>query len=150
MLVAALASLTATPAPAQTPIPTGSIIAPVLHIANREKALHFYVDGLGMQLNMTMGASDRQENILGFSADPRQPGLILLFDTTKPTAPITHGQGYDRLVLRVADLDATAARLKTAGFTPTPIRDVAKGYRMMLATDPDGYRLEMVESRRQP
>ena len=149
----ALALFVASPAWAEAPAtaPTGSIIGPALHVSALAPALHFYVDGLGMAVNMTMGPPDRRETILGFSRDPSQPGIILLADTTgaKPQA-IGHAFGYDRLVLRIADLDATSARLKAAGFTPSPIRDVAMGYRMMTATDADGYKLELVERQARP
>jgi lactoylglutathione lyase len=152
---AALAvALLAAPVLAQTTAPpprAGSLIGPALWVADKPRALHFYVDGLGMSLNMTMGAPARQESILGFSADPHQPGIILLCDTTATAPPaIDHGHGFDRVVLRMADLDATAARLKAAGFAPAPIRDVAMGYRMMLVTDPDGYKLELVQSAMRP
>ncbi len=149
VLLAALpAAAFAQAAPAPAP-EAGSIIGPALFVSDKAKALHFYVDGLGMMLKMTMGPAERQENMVGFGADPRSPGLILLADTTaKAPAAVDHGHGYDRVVLRMADLDATTARLKAAGFTPSPIHDVAMGYRMMIATDPDGYKLELVESRR--
>jgi hypothetical protein len=51
-------------------------------------------------------------------------------------------------VLRLAHLTALEARLRAAGIKTTPISDVAMGYRMMLATDPDGYKYELVETRR--
>ena len=146
--VLALSFLLASPALADAPVPapTGSVIGPALHVSALAPALHFYVDGLGMTVNMTMGPPDRRESILGFNRDPSQPGIILLVDTTGARPKVVeHGFGYDRLVLRIADLDAASARLKAAGFAPSPIRDVAMGYRMMLATDPDGYKYEMVE-----
>ncbi|WP_295636290.1 VOC family protein [Novosphingobium sp.] len=149
----ALSLMFAGPALADTPAiaPTGSIIGPALHVSALVPALHFYVDGLGMTVNMTMGPADRRETILGFGRDPSQPGIILLADTTRATPQaIGHAFGYDRLVLRITDLDATAARLKAAGFAPSPIRDVAMGYRMMLATDADGYKLELVERKARP
>lgn len=141
---------TAAPAPAlaPAPAPAGAIIGSALHVANVDRALKFYVDGLGMAVNMTMGPADRRETILGFGRDPSKPGIILLSDSTgAAAATITHGFGYDRLVLRIADLQATRERLVTAGFAPSAIRDVAMGYRMMTATDADGYKLELVERR---
>lgn len=148
MLAGAL--MLASPALADAPVsvPAGSVIGPALHVAALAPALRFYVDGLGMAVNLTMGPADRRETILGFSRDPSQAGIILLADTTAAKHPaIEHAFGYDRLVLRIADLDIAAARLKAAGFTPSPIRDVAMGYRMMLASDADGYKYELVEHR---
>jgi catechol 2,3-dioxygenase-like lactoylglutathione lyase family enzyme len=127
---------------------TGALIGPALHVGNVERSLKFYVDGLGMKVGMQMGPPQRHETILTFGGDPTSAGIILLSDTTAATPPvIAQSNGFDRVVLRMADLTATAARLRAAGFAPGEIHDVAMGYRMMLATDPDGYRYELVESR---
>lgn len=137
----------ATTAPATT-APAGAIIGPALHVSDVEAAKRFYVDALGMRVNRVMGAATNRETILGFDADPSKPGLILLFDETAAQHPkIGQSNGYDRLVLRIVDLDACASRLSAAGFAHSAIRDVAQGYRMMVATDPDGYKLELVERR---
>ena len=151
-LILAAAMLLAPAASAQ-PVqpPSDGLIGPALFVSDVSRALAFYRDGLGMKVGIEMGAPARHETILTFGGDPRAPGIILLSDqTAKTPAPIEHGHGYDRVVLRVGDLTATEARLKRGGFTTTPIRDVAMGYRMMLATDPDGYRLELVETRPRP
>lgn len=141
------AALLAAAAPALAEAPTASLIGPALNVSNVERALKFYVDGLGMKVGLEMGPANRHETILTFGGDPRQPGIILLSDRTAKSPPaIAQSNGYDRTVLRMADLSATAARLRAAGFTPSAIRDVAMGYRMMMVTDPDGYEYELVET----
>jgi catechol 2,3-dioxygenase-like lactoylglutathione lyase family enzyme len=133
--------------PAAPPAQVASLIGPALHIASIARSLTFYLDGLGMKVGMEMGPPQRHETILTFGGDPRQPGIILLSDTTAATPPvIAQSNGFDRVVLRMTDLTATAARLRAAGFTPGEIHEVAMGYRMMLVTDPDGYRFELVET----
>ncbi|MEJ5978204.1 VOC family protein [Novosphingobium sp. PS1R-30] len=136
------------PAAADTPNPaaSGSLIGPALHVSDVARALKFYVDGLGMKVGLEMGPSTRHETILTFGGDPRQPGIILLSDKTAKAPPqILQSNGYDRTVLRIEDLAATAERLRAAGFVPGEIRDAAMGYRIMMATDPDGYRYELVQ-----
>jgi catechol 2,3-dioxygenase-like lactoylglutathione lyase family enzyme len=151
--LAAIAGLMlAMPALAQTPALTptasaltGSLIGPALFVSDIARSLRFY-EALGLHVGMDMGPPQRHETMLVFG-DPRNPGIILLSDKTA-TAPVAidHGHGYDRTVMRIADLAAAQARLQAGGFATTPIRDVAMGYRMMLATDPDGYKFELVES----
>ncbi len=141
--------------PSATPVaPTGTagaLIGPALHVGNVGRSLKFYVDGLGMAVGAQMGPPQRHETILTFGGDPRSAGIILLSDQTAARPPvIAQSNGFDRVVLRMVDLTATTARLHAAGFTPGAISDVAMGYRMMLATDPDGYRYELVESRPRP
>ena len=149
-VVPAAAQDAAAPPPAAA-VPIGSIIGPVLNVSDITHSLKFYTDGLGMSLNMTMGPDARREYMLGFGADPRQPGLILIYNaSTAPSPPIEQVNGYDRTVMRIADLDALAARLTAAGIEHGAIRDVAMGYRMMMVSDPDGYRYELVQIRARP
>lgn len=152
LIGAALLASAAVPAVAETPAaapaaPVGSLIGPALHVGNVARSLKFYVDGLGLKVGMQMGPPQRHETILTMGGNPTDPGIILLSDETATTPPvIAQSNGYDRTVLRMPDLAATAARLRAAGFTPGEIHDVAMGYRMMLATDPDGYKYELVQT----
>jgi len=147
-MAAALLVSAAMPTFAQEPAaPAGALIGPALHVGNVERSLKFYVDGLGMAVGTRMGPPLRHETILTFGGDPRQPGIILLSDETAKTPPaIVQSNGFDRVVLRMADIAATAQRLRAAGFVPEEARDVAMGYRMMLAIDPDGYKYELVQT----
>jgi catechol 2,3-dioxygenase-like lactoylglutathione lyase family enzyme len=149
LLATAAPALAQTPAqtPATPPAPVGSLIGPALHVANVARSLKFYADGLGLKVGMQMGPPQRHETILTFGGSPTDPGIILLSDETGAAVPaIAQSNGFDRTVLRVPDLAATATRLRAAGFAPGEIHDVAMGYRMMMATDPDGYRYELVQT----
>jgi len=109
--------------------------------------LRFYTEGLGMKLQMQMGPPNHHETMLGFAGDPRQPGIILLSDGTSQTPPaIVHGNAMEQLAMRVSNLPALVERLRRMGYAASDVRDVAMGYRMAKATDPDGYKLELVES----
>lgn len=155
-LMAAMLLLPAAPSFAAEPpapaVETASLIGPVMYVSDINRSLKFYTDGLGMTLNMTMGPDARREYMVGFAGDPRKPGLILLYNAAAGAAPqsVVQTHGYDRTVLRIPDLDALAARLSAAGFAHGEIHDVAMGYRMMMVSDPDGYRYELVQIRARP
>ena len=139
----AAAPALAQPAP-PSPVQAAALIGPALHVSDLDRALRFYVEGLGMTNSLQMGPAEHRETILTFGGDPRNAGIILLSGKGSDRR-VLHGSGYDRTVIRMPDLKATAARLVAAGFAADPIRDVASGYRMMMATDPDGYRYELVQ-----
>lgn len=142
------AALIAAPALAQpAPAPAGMLMGPALHVGDLAKSLRFYTEGLGMKVGIKMGPPERRETILGFG-DPSQPGIILLSKPAATGPTFEAGHGYDRSVLRMTDLPAVVARLRSLGFTASDVHEVAMGYRMALATDPDGYKLELVESTR--
>lgn len=126
--------------------PAGVLMGPALRVSRLDRSLDFYTKALGMHVKLQMGAPQRRETMLGFSHDPAEPTLVLLDDSTGRVSPaVIQGDGFSKLILRMKDLDGVAARLKAAGFGASPIREVPAGYRMMVATDPDGYKLELVE-----
>ncbi len=63
--------------------------------------------------------------------------------------PYTHGQGYGHIAFVVPDVRAEHARLAAAGLGPEPVkefnRDGALMARFFFVTDPDGYRIEVLE-----
>ncbi|MFM6930698.1 MAG: VOC family protein [Novosphingobium sp.] len=124
-----------------------AVMGPVINVGNRDRSVAFYTKGLGMVVQMDMGADKRHETMLGFAADRTRPGIILLSDlSAKTPANFTHGNAFERIVLRVRNIDGVVARLKSLGYQAGNVRDVAMGYRMAMASDPDGYKLELVES----
>ncbi len=132
----------AAPAPAAV-----ALLGPALNVSQLDREVKFYVDGLGMKVLMQMGQLKRHETMLGFANDPRQPGLILMSDSSASNLPPkTMGNGFDRLVMRISGLPQLVVKLRAMGYTISDVRDVAKGYTMAFATDPEGYKLELVES----
>jgi lactoylglutathione lyase len=124
-----------------------ALLAPAFRITNLDRTLRFYVDGLGMAKLTQMGTANQRETILGFASNPRQPGIILLEDKTIANPPaLIMGNGYKQLAMRVSGLPEVVARLRQLGFAVSDVRAVAMGHTIALATDPDGYKLELVES----
>lgn len=124
-----------------------ALLGPALNVSQLDREVMFYVEGLGMKVLMQMGQAKRHETMLGFANDPRQPGLILMSDSTASNLPPrTMGNGFDRLVMRIANLPQLVAKLRGMGYTISDVRNVTMGYSMAFATDPEGYKLELVES----
>lgn len=135
------------PAP-ETAQPAASLIGPALHVSDLPRALRFYTEGLGMRVQVQMGPPERRETILGFGGAPGAAGIVLLNDATAaPPVQIVQSNGFARLILRVSGLPVLVARLRQLGFTASDVRETGHGYGMVMATDPDGYSLELVESR---
>ena len=57
------------------------------------------------------------------------------------------GTGYGHIAIAVDDLDGTLARLSGQGISPDrePYRVREGGSRLTFVTDPDGYRVELIE-----
>jgi lactoylglutathione lyase len=63
--------------------------------------------------------------------------------------PYTHGTGYGHVAVTVADLAGEHERLDRLGFAPTPIKELKRERevlaRFFFMTDPDGYKIEVLE-----
>lgn len=158
--IAALAMVASNPSaaePAPSPAAKGApapaapslqgMVGPALYVSNPESSLKFYRDGLGMQLRMKFGPADRPDMLIGFGPNPMDAGIMLITDKEGPIKKIEHVHGFDRIALRLPDLQAVAARLRAAGFQAGEIRKVHGGIWMMMVTDPDGYKIELIDSK---
>jgi lactoylglutathione lyase len=63
--------------------------------------------------------------------------------------PYTHGTGYGHLALSVDDLEGEHDKCARLGLNPTPMKDLYSGGRLAVrfffVTDPDGYKVEVVQ-----
>ena len=114
------------------------------NVANVDRALAFYVGVLGMQEQMRFPIGGGvNEVVLGFP-DSKAAGLILMFKD-EPSAPVVHGDGYSRFVIRVSDTDGAVRALEANGVVmQTPPTD-APGLRYAMFRDPDGYLIELLQ-----
>ena len=122
------------------------VIGPALYVSDPARSLKFYTEGLGMQVRMRFGPPDRPDMVLGFGMDPTEAGIMLITDKEGPIRPIQHAHGFDRVALRLPNLAAVSERLRKAGFDAGEIRTVHGSFRMMMISDPDGYRIELIDS----
>ena len=124
--------------------PVGSIVGPALYVSDVNRSLKFYTEGLGMQVRMRFGPAGREDMVLGFGPDPSQPNIMLLSDKSPTPRKVQQTHGFDRIALLMADLPALAARLRALGFAPGEIHDAHGTHLVMMVSDPDGYRFELL------
>ena len=64
--------------------------------------------------------------------------------------PYTHGSGYGHLAVCVADVDSEHARLVGEGMNPTEVKEFHRDGELMarffFIQDPDGYKIEVLQS----
>ena len=147
MLAASMPSAHAEPAAPTAPATKlEGMVGPALYVSNPARSLKFYTEGLGMKLRMRFGPPERPDMVVGFGMDPTEAGIMLITDKEGPIRKIEHVHGFDRIALRLPDLAAVSERLKKAGFEAGEIRTVHGAIRIMMVTDPDGYRIELIDS----
>ena len=62
-----------------------------------------------------------------------------------PARPLTDTGAVNHLVVQTDDLDATIGDLAAKGVTAEPSEEPGPGIRISWLTDPDGYRIELVQ-----
>ena len=151
-----------------TPAPAGDVVGSgnFDHIVtNMEKSIEFYRDVLGlelpggaqpfgakpeiMQLGNTIGAQNRIA-VLSVPGSDLRVELIEYKDIDrKPAHPRFQDPGAANLTLRVRDIDAAMARLKSAGAKVITVAGgpVANGTRSrnVFVQDPDGFVVELAQ-----
>jgi catechol 2,3-dioxygenase-like lactoylglutathione lyase family enzyme len=149
--LAALALLLAAPGMAAPPAPTtlaqsADFIGTAINVVDLARELRFYTEVFGLKVAATLPMGMRSETILQFPGNSAQPSLLLMHDSG-PAAPksIEHGNGFSRLVIRVVDIAATAAKLTELGYPRGELRVSPTGYRIMMVNDPEGFRLEVIQ-----
>jgi lactoylglutathione lyase len=115
-----------------------------LRVSDLERSLAFYT-GVGYTV---VGAVEGTP--FGSLTMLRLPGdgfvtIELVYDQAKGEVDL--GTGINHLVIQVESLDATLADLAANGIVAEPARshDDSDGLRTSWITDPDGYRIELVQ-----
>ena len=90
----------------------------------------------------------RDEALNVFMGVPGDGARLELTYNYGRTEPYDLGTGYNHIALSVDDLDTTLERLAEQGIEPerAPYRVREGGGRLCFVRDPDGYRIELIES----
>lgn len=144
VLTSAAGPALADPAPARAP--AVALMGAAINVVDLQREIDFYAKGLGFAVGQTLQLGEhRSETILVSGNDRAQPMILLMHDTSPKAAKrIRHGNNFSRLVVRVSDLPAMAARLDAQGYPHGEIR-TSHGYSIMMLQDPEGFRVELVQ-----
>lgn len=132
------------PAPLVLP---NSVMGPAIYVSDTEKSLKFYRDVLGMQVRMAFGPKGKQDVVIGFGPDTTKPSILLLTDKSATPQPIQHAHGFSRVVLIIDDTKGLAAKLRAAGYDAPDPQKVHGSSMMLMTTDPDGYKVEIIDTK---
>jgi lactoylglutathione lyase len=112
-----------------------------LRVTDRERSLAFYT-ALGYAvLGFVPETPFGSLTMLKLPGDPFV-SIELVHDPARPVRDIG---AVNHLVVQVDDLDATIADLTAKGVPAEPPTEPGPGMRIAWLTDPDGYRIELVQ-----
>jgi lactoylglutathione lyase len=112
-----------------------------LRVSELDRSLAFYTAFGYLKVGHVSESAFGTLTMLQLADDPFV-SLELVHD---PARPIKDVSAVNHLVVQVDDLDSTIARLAASGIVAEPPEEPGPGIRTSWLTDPDGYRIELVQ-----
>ncbi len=115
-----------------------------VRVTDLDHSLSFYTALGYVEVGRVEGGDGSRMVVLRF---PDEPVASLELVHRPGDGPVDVGRGVDHLAIQVSALAATLERLTDAGLEPAPVECPGgpDGPRTSWLTDPDGYRVELVE-----
>lgn len=126
------------------------VLHTMIRIKNADASIRFYRDGLGMKVLDRYDFEHASFSIIFLAYEGyEQGGAIELTYNWGKDDDYTHGDGYGHVAIGVPDIHGTVKRLEELGYEcPTqPKRMVPGAPHLAFTKDPDGYMIELIETR---
>jgi lactoylglutathione lyase len=118
----------------------------MVRVFDEAKAVDFYKRAFGLEIADRLKFDDF---VLIYMRNPSSPFEVELTVNFDRKEPYTHGDGYGHIAVVVDNLEAEHARFEREKLSPGPMRDFRHDgktlARFFFVTDPDGYKIEVIE-----
>jgi lactoylglutathione lyase len=118
----------------------------MIRVLDEARSLDFYARAFGLEITDRLEFPEFALIYLRHVSSPFELELTVNFDRKEP---YVQGDGYGHLAVVVDHLDAEHARFEREQLSPGPVRDFkhdgARLARFFFVTDPDGYKIEVIE-----
>jgi lactoylglutathione lyase len=119
----------------------------MLRVGNLQRSIDFYTQVLGMQLLRTTERPDQQYSLafVGYGTNPDHAEIELTYNYGVDKYEL--GTAYGHIALAVPDAYSACEKIRAAGGNVTREPGPVKGGTTVIAfvTDPDGYKIELIE-----
>ena len=121
------------------------LIHTMIRVGDLARSLAFYEQGFGLVESHRL---DFPTFTLVYLREPESGYEIELTLNKGQTEPYAHGSAYGHMAFCVSDLEAQRVLLQGLGWAATDIKELAGaagGARFFFVTDPDGYKIEVLQ-----
>lgn len=119
----------------------------MLRVGDLQRAIDFYTRVMGMQLLRTTDRPDQKYSLafVGYASNPEQAELELTYNYGVEKYEM--GTAYGHIALGMTDIYATCEKIRANGGNITREPGPVKGGDTVIAfvTDPDGYKIELIQ-----
>lgn len=125
---------------------TAKIIHMMVRVLDEARSVAFYSRAFGLEVAERLRFADFT---LVYLRNAESAFELELTINDGRAAPYALGDGYGHFAVVVEDLDAEHRRFTAEGLAPTPIKELmlegVRRARFCFLTDPDGYRIEVLQ-----
>ena len=118
----------------------------MIRVLDETRSLDFYALAFGLDVAERFKFADFELIYLRNPSSPFEVELTVNFGRKEP---YSHGDGYGHIAVTVDDLQAEHARFEKEQLSPGPLREMKHEgttlARFFFVTDPDGYKIEVIE-----
>ena len=119
----------------------------MLRVGDLQRSIDFYTNVLGMKLLRTTERPEQKYSLafVGYGTNPEHAELELTYNHGVSSYEL--GTAYGHIALGVKDVYAACDRIRAAGGNITREPGPVKGGSTVIAfvTDPDGYKIELIQ-----
>jgi lactoylglutathione lyase len=121
----------------------------MLRVGNLQRSIDFYTKVMGMQLLRTTERPEQKYSLafVGYGRNPEHAEIELTYNHGVDRYEL--GTAFGHIALEVPDAAAACAKIRAAGGNVTREAGPVQGGTTVIAfvTDPDGYKIELIERR---
>jgi lactoylglutathione lyase len=125
------------------------ILHTMLRVGSLQRSVDFYTRVMGMRLLRTTERPEQKYSLafLGYDSNPEQAEIELTENHGVDRYEL--GTAYGHIAIGVPDVYATCDKIRTNGGAVTREPGPVKGGTTVIAfvTDPDGYKIELIEAK---
>jgi lactoylglutathione lyase len=119
----------------------------MLRVGNLQRSIDFYTKVLGMNLLRTTERPEQKYSLafVGYGNNPEHAEIELTYNHGVESYEL--GTAYGHIAIGVPDVYASCDKIRTSGGAVTREPGPVKGGTTVIAfvTDPDGYKIELIE-----
>jgi lactoylglutathione lyase len=122
----------------------------MLRVGDLDRAIAFYTDVLGMKVLRTTDRPEQKYRLAFVGYGDESSGAVLELTYNYGVGSYDIGGGYGHVAIEVPDAAAACAAVRAKGGNVTRDAGPVKGGTTVIAfvQDPDGYKIELIESKR--
>jgi lactoylglutathione lyase len=121
----------------------------MLRVGDLDRSVRFYTETLGMKLLRTTDRPEQKYKLAFVGYDDERRAAVLELTYNYGVDKYDLGGGFGHVAIAVPDVKAACERVRGAGGKVTREAGPVKGGTSVIAfvEDPDGYKIEFIESR---